>query len=74
LIFKILFSSGSDPYYTLLEILNPEESQNFTDHYMDIRVDFSNTIFILTCKLIFLNKICFCELAILVKIPTLPLY
>jgi ATP-dependent Lon protease len=35
-----------------LEILNPEESQNFTDHYLDIKVDFSNTIFILTGKIL----------------------
>lgn len=42
-------SSGSgDPYYTLLEILNPEENHNFTDHYLDITVDFSHVIFILT--------------------------
>ncbi|CAK81801.1 unnamed protein product (macronuclear) [Paramecium tetraurelia] len=41
-------SGGADPYYTLLEILNPEENHNFTDHYMDISVDFSHVIFILT--------------------------
>jgi len=39
---------GVDPYYALMEILNPEENHNFTDHYLDIRVDFSNVIFILT--------------------------
>jgi ATP-dependent Lon protease len=33
--------------------LNPEESQNFTDHYLDLRVDFSKTIFILTANSIF---------------------
>ncbi|CAD8158707.1 unnamed protein product [Paramecium pentaurelia] len=41
-------AGGADPYYTLLEILNPEENHNFTDHYMDISVDFSHVIFILT--------------------------
>ncbi|CAD8160202.1 unnamed protein product [Paramecium pentaurelia] len=41
-------SGGADPYFTLLEILNPEENHNFTDHYMDISVDFSHVIFILT--------------------------
>ena len=41
---------GSDPYYSLMEILNPEENSNFTDHYLDIKVDFSNTIFILTAN------------------------
>lgn len=43
-------SGGGDPYYSLLEILNPEENHNFTDHYMDIKVDFSNVIFILTAN------------------------
>lgn len=43
-------SMGADPYYSLMEILNPEENHNFTDHYMDIKIDFSNTIFILTAN------------------------
>lgn len=41
---------GADPYYSLLEILNPEENTNFLDHYMDIKIDFSNVIFILTAN------------------------
>lgn len=41
---------GADPYYSLMEILNIEENHNFTDHYLDIKVDFSNTIFILTAN------------------------
>lgn len=41
---------GVDPYYALMEILNPEENQNFTDHYLDIKVDFSNVVFILTAN------------------------
>jgi ATP-dependent Lon protease len=41
---------GQDPYQALLEILNPEEQSNFTDHYMDIKTDFSNCIFILTAN------------------------
>jgi len=43
-------SQGVDPYYALMEILNPEENHNFTDHYLDIKVDFSNVIFILTAN------------------------
>lgn len=43
-------SMGADPYYTLLEILNPDENMNFVDHYLDIKVDFSNVIFILTAN------------------------
>ena len=46
-------SYGSDPYNALLEILNPEENANFVDHYLDIKVDFSNVIFILTANEIF---------------------
>jgi ATP-dependent Lon protease len=34
----------------LLEILNPDENSNFTDHYLDIKVDFSNVVFILTAN------------------------
>lgn len=41
---------GADPYYSLMEILNPEENHNFNDHYIDVKVDFSNTIFILTAN------------------------
>ncbi len=33
-----------------MEILNPEESANFTDHYLDIKTDFSQVIFILTAN------------------------
>ena len=33
-----------------MEILNPEENHNFTDHYLDIKVDFSNVVFILTAN------------------------
>lgn len=43
-------SMGADPYYSLLEILNPDENNNFVDHYMDIKTDFSNVIFILTAN------------------------
>jgi len=39
---------GTDPYYSLMEILNPEENENFVDHYIDVKVDFSRVIFILT--------------------------
>lgn len=50
IILSILKSMGADPYYSLMEILNPEENHNFNDHYLDIKVDFSNTIFILTAN------------------------
>lgn len=31
-------------------MLNPEESSNFTDHYLDIKTDFSQVVFILTAN------------------------
>jgi len=38
---KLSHSHSGNPYYSLLEILNPEENMNFTDHYIDFKVDFS---------------------------------
>lgn len=43
-------SMGADPYYSLMEILNSEENNNFIDHYLDIKVDFSQVIFVLTAN------------------------
>jgi ATP-dependent Lon protease len=33
-----------------MEILNPEENNNFMDHYLEVKVDFSRTIFIMTAN------------------------
>ena len=33
-----------------MEILNPEENANFTDHYLEVKVDFSRTIFVMTAN------------------------
>lgn len=46
----VWFRQGADPYYALLEILNHEENHNFVDHYLDIKVDFSRVIFVLTAN------------------------
>ena len=50
---KKFISSGGDPSYCLLEILNPEENTRFYDHYMDINIDFSEVLFILTSNTTF---------------------
>lgn len=47
---KVQNYKGMDSYYSLMEILNQEENSNFMDHYLDIKVDFSNVIFILTAN------------------------
>ena len=45
---KLGTSHKGNPYFTLLEILNQEESGNFIDHYLSFEFDFSNVVFILT--------------------------
>lgn len=46
---KIGFNSvKGDPSSTLLELLNPEQSNQFSDNYLDFEFDFSQCIFICT--------------------------
>jgi len=47
---KMGISYQGDPGSALLEVLDPEQNKDFLDHYLDVRVDLSNILFIVTCN------------------------
>ncbi len=49
---KMGASYQGDPASALLEVLDPEQNKDFLDHYLDVRCDLSNILFVVTANML----------------------